>query len=242
VEQLYCPANRKLNVQTRKVEHTDDPCILPPRAGYESLENQLYRVEVQKGGSLADATFKWSRDNASVETKIEGIEGRVLTVADTGKDEVLGFQAGQWVEIIDEESVLKSSPNQLTRIADESGGKITVSTAIMLNRNIGKLKLRRWDQSVPAAGVDGLPATAAWIDLEDGIQVSFSEGTYRAGDYWLIPARTATGEVEWPYEIPNLSPTPQSPLGINHNYCKLSLLKVESGTITLSDCRPLFRH
>ncbi|WP_348541661.1 DUF6519 domain-containing protein, partial [Streptomyces sp. MZ04] len=49
--------------------------------------------------------------------------------------------------------------------------------------------------------VDGaLPLDAdTWLDLEDGVQVWFEAGgTYRSGDHWLVPARTATGEVVWP--------------------------------------------
>ncbi len=188
----------KLNVKTKVIEDPKNPCVLPPGAGYQGLENQLYRVEVQKGGSRANATFKWSRDNASVETVIEEIQESILTVADKGKDEVLGFANGQWVEVIDEESTLKSSPAPLIKIlsVDPAKSEITLSTSDIPNKDNGRLKLRRWDQNVPEAGADGLPATTGWIDLEDGIQVSFSEGNYQAGDYWLIPARTATGEVE----------------------------------------------
>jgi hypothetical protein len=33
-----------------------------------------------------------------------------------------------------------------------------------------------------------------WLDLEDGVQIQFSDGgEYLTGDYWLIPARVATG-------------------------------------------------
>ena len=45
-----------------------------------------------------------------------------------------------------------------------------------------------------------------WIALEDGILIQFQPvqspgtgaNTYRTGDYWLVPARVATGDVEWP--------------------------------------------
>lgn len=240
--QLIAPSTGHLNVRTTAGD-SPKPCALPPSAGYQSLENQLYRVEVQQGGSRATATFKWSRDNASVETKIEKIIENILTVADTGKDEVLGFAPGQWVEVVDEESTLKSSPQHLIQVlsVETSRGEITLSTADIPNKGKDKLKLRRWDQSPAAAGAGGLPAITEWIGLEAGIQVSFSEGTYRAGDYWLIPARTATGEVEWPpYEIPNPNPVQQPPLGIHHYYCKLALLQVQAGIITVLDCRPLF--
>ena len=38
-----------------------------------------------------------------------------------------------------------------------------------------------------------------WIDLERGVKIRFAPGSlYRRGDYWLIPARQATGDIEWP--------------------------------------------
>ncbi len=231
-----------LNVQTIQVNDPEDPCVLPPTAGYKRLENQLYRVEVQQGGNLANTTFKWSRDNASVVTTIEQIEGSIVTVSETGKDEILGFATGQWVEMVDETATLQSSPYPLAQImaVDHNRREITLDTTITPNANGGNIKLRRWDQSA-GAGVNGVPATNGWIDLEDGIQVQFSEGTYHSGDYWLIPARTATGEVEWPpYDIPNLSPVAQLPAGIQHYYCRLAIIKVEAGKTTVQDCRPLF--
>ena len=70
--------------------------------------------------------------------------------------------------------------------------------------------MRRWDQSGPAATATGIPLSAgSWIQLENGIQVMFDPPpnspvpvrrppVFRSGDYWTIPARSATGQVEWP--------------------------------------------
>lgn len=222
----------KLNVQATDVQDSKNPCELPPSAGFRRLENQLYRVEVQQGGNRGQAKFKWSRDNASVETSIEKVEGNILTVAEVGKDEILRFANGQWVEIVDEESTLKSKPRPLIEIdfVDTSNRKIILKTAVNLNTSYKNLKLRRWDQN--SSSVD-LSAAGSWIDLEDGIQVTFSEGTYRAGDYWLIPARTATGDVEWVSGA-------QPPLGTHHHYCKLAVVQMQRGSLTVQDCRPLF--
>lgn len=241
-KKLITPPTGKLNARTIKVNNSKDPCLLSPSSGYRRLENQLYRVEVQKSdGDLASTRFKWSRDNASIETKIESVNGSIITVTDVGKDKVLGFANGQWVEIVSDESTLKNTPSKLIQIlVDPDTREITLPSSIPPDIT-GNLKLRRWDQSVPEATADGLPASSGWINLEDGVQVSFSEGTYQAGDYWLIPARTTTGEIEWPpYKIPNLSPVEQPPLGIKHYYCRLALLKVKSGKIEAFDCRPLF--
>ena len=72
--------------------------------------------------------------------------------------------------------------------------------------------LRRWDHRGDLEEFGGaLPVTAkpntaqglpnGWIDLEDGVQVWFPpRQEYQSGDYWLIPARTATGNIEWPQE------------------------------------------
>jgi Family of unknown function (DUF6519) len=61
------------------------------------------------------------------------------------------------------------------------------------------------------------PEKMVWIDLEDGVQIQFSAGgEYRTGDYWLIPARVATGNVEWPQDD-DLNPQPLPPHGIEHH-------------------------
>src|SRR6266496_2863292 len=243
-EQIVALSTGKLNAQTVEPLPGDDPCLLPPTAGYSRLENQLYRVEIQKADSGSTPTFKWSRDNASVETTVEDIGGSVVTVRDTGKDEVLNFAGGQWVEVVDEESSLKGIARPLVRIdtVDPATRRITMKTSMAQYENVPELRLRRWDQST-AADADGVVATpATWIDLEDGVQVRFSAGTYHVGDYWLIPARTATREIEWPpFQIPNTSPIPQPPRGIHHHYCRLALVEVQAGLLNVvADCRKPF--
>jgi hypothetical protein len=234
----------KLNVQTKQVSATQDPCLLPPSAGFRRVENQLYRVEVHRGGTLdqtTQITFKWSRDNATVETIIEKVQGGVLTVASTGKDEVLNFAVGHWVEVVDDLSDLNQNPQRLYQITDvkHETRQITLDVANLARAGVGKMKLRRWDQSGAAATMNGMVASDAWLDLEDGIQVQFSAGTYQTGDYWLVPARTATGSIEWPQVGSAFQP--QSPIGVHHVFARLALLKANNGTVTVADCRKVFR-
>jgi DNA-binding beta-propeller fold protein YncE len=233
----------KLKAQTKVPEDKKDPCLLPPTAGYLRLENQLYRVQVHTPGDRDTATFKWSRDNASVESVIKKIEGTVITVSDIGKDEVLGFANGQWVEIVDEESTLAGVPYPLMQIdkVDPAAREITLKTSAAAFSKKPNLKLRKWDQTGDTAAANGVEMTADWIGLEGGIEIVFSKGTYHSGDYWLIPARTATGDIEWsPFKIPNTNPNAQPAVGIHHYYCRLALLEVISGVVTITDCRPLF--
>lgn len=240
---LVAPASGMLNARTQAASIPSDPCLLPPSAGYRRLENQLYRVEVQKGGSRDQATFKWSRENGSVQTTIEKIEGAKLTVSDLGKDEALGFAGGNWVELVSDETELRGTPGPLALIVgiDPALRQITLNASVADLAEDQHLKLRRWDQTGNAATVDGIEMAADWIDLEGGIQAQFSEGTYRAGDYWTIPARTATTEIEWPpYGVPNTDPLPQPPRGIRHHYCRLATLKYDEVVSVRDDCRQFF--
>ena len=241
-DQETAPGTGKLTAQTVPPAPEENACLLPPETGYTRLENQLYRVEVHTGGPRNSATFKWSRDNASVQTTISNIAGAVLTVADPGKDQVLNFEAGQWVEIVDEESTLKAEPHDLFQIDHLGPGQneITLkSTAAALSNRKG-LKLRRWDQTGPKATSAGINANlSTWIDLEAGIQVNFGAGDYHAGDYWLIPARTATGEIEWPED--GGGPKAELPKGIKHHYCRLALVESNNGKLSfVADCRKPF--
>ena len=244
----------KLNARTKISEDEKNPCLLPPNAGYSRLENQLYRVEIHKGGKTRDeARFKWSRDNGTVETTIEKVDGKDVIVSDIGKDDVLGFAGGQWVEIIERESELKNAPHPLVQIEaiQPETRTITLKTSAAAFAKKTGLKLRRWDQSENAAE-DGVKITQGWLNLEGGIEVLFSQGSYRPGDYWLIPARTATGEIEWPpFEIPNTAPIAQPPAGIRHHFCRLALIEARTvssppasppvvGLTVLQDCREEF--
>ena len=252
---LFTPSGL-LNARAQPPDPTKDLCLTPPGAGYRRLENQLYRVEIHQGGPLGTATFKWSRDNGSVVTTIESIKGSVITVHDIGPDDALGFAHGQWVEISDDALELNGLPGQLAQIdtVDAATRQIMLQGAAPkpLAANPTGVdaarhpKLRRWDQADQAAApvsASGIKVAATWLPLEEGVSVQFSAGQYRPGDYWLIPARTATGDLEWPpFEVPNLNPQPQPRLGIEHHTCRLALIRVQDGVIDkdITDCRKLF--
>jgi hypothetical protein len=240
---LFPPKWGMMNARTTIPDNPDDVCLIPPSAGYTRLENQLYRVEIHQGGNFpADTvTFKWSRDNGTVVTAITKISGNVVTVHDLGPDAELGFANGQLVEILDDLNELKGTSSQLLKIDDATTLDIKLNsnpTPLASNADgVDKTrhpKLRRWDR------VGALTANT-WIPLESGIEVQFSEGTYKTGDYWLIPARTATGEIEWPpFETPN-KPVAQPRRGIQHHYCRLALVTFDGKKLSVQqDCRDLF--
>jgi hypothetical protein len=199
------------------------------------------------------ATFTWSRDNGSVLTAIENINGTEVTVHDLGPDDVLGFDVGQWVEVIDDVVELNGRAGLLAQIVqkDRAINLLTLNIAPPpLVTKGGKPdlsahpKLRRWD------GVGAIKFEAPAVDdhdleLENGVLIRFSAGTYRTGDYWTIPARTATadaqsGNIEWLSDASG-NPAAQSPFGIVHHYCRLAMLHWNKSTFdAVEDCRKLF--
>jgi hypothetical protein len=241
---LIAGSTGTMNARTQPTLSTDNPCLIPPTAGYQSVENQLYRVEIHQAGQPGTASFKWSRDNGSVETRILSINANQVTVHDLGPDQVLGFAGGQTVELLTDHHDLFGLPGQLLTIdsVTTAANIVTLKSA----PNIADLdmtlhpRMRRWD-SQGALTVPVPPAGGTWIPLENGVQVQFSAGFYATGDYWLIPARTVTGEIDWPpFAIPNLAPIAQSPAGIRHHYCRLALLQLVNATAQLQDWRSAF--
>lgn len=118
--------------------------------------------------------------------------------------------------------------------------------------------LRRWDQKggtgkrgePPKLSADGSvtiqEAQASnpdtnWITLEDGIQIQFqrpsdtqaSNAKYRTGDYWLIPARTVTGDILWPQQAGVDAQSPPVPValppdGVDHHYALLAIVPIDA--------------
>jgi hypothetical protein len=224
-------------------------CLPSPHAAYRGLENQLYRVEIHEGGTAAASTFKWSRENGSVVTKIIGIAGTTVTVDSLGPDANLGFAPLQWVELTDDSYEFGQTPDQpgqliqIQSIVTEHNQIILASPAPSLNTYNGHAKLRRWDQTGPGTsgfGVSLQPGTQ--IGLENGISVQFSaDGWYDPGDHWLIPARTATGNIEWP-PCDSDGATYQWPHRTAIERTGIACIHVAAGTrsFTVEDCRQIF--
>jgi hypothetical protein len=243
----------QLAARARVESPSDDPCVIPPEARYRGAENQLYRVEIHGAGDAdesAGATFKWSRHNGSVAFGIRSLEGSTVELDWLGPDERRSLQAGDWVEIVDDHSVLRFEPRPLLRVESIDRVRHSVVLDVPDGMEIPVFDedtathplLLRWDQ-----GSDALPVREGrWIDLEDGVQVRFEPGgSYAVGDYWLVPARTATGDVLWPTEPDDdgvARPQNRPPDGIEHHYAPLARLTMDGqgGITNLEDCRCTF--
>lgn len=248
LDAIAAPTGR-LRARTRPADFDPNPCVVPPAAGFTRLENQLYRVEVHTGGELGGAgdppTFKWSRDNGSVVARWLATDGSDVTVDRLGRDAVLTLEGARWVELTDDRDELGIRPGQLAEVSGTGEDTLTVAPAPGAPDLARNAKVRRWD--MPGAGgavpIAQAPDDDSWTDLESGIQVDFDPGTYRSGDYWLIPARAFVGEhagdVEWP--APGGAPAALLPEGVEHHHCKLAVVVRSGGELTsVTDCREPF--
>ncbi len=251
---LIAAKTARLAARAQPAEDTENDCIVPPGAGFRRLENQLYRVEVHQGsrnpdGTPATPTFKWSRDNGSIVTQWLDKQSDDLIVSSIGRDQVLRFSANQWVELTDDTRDLLGRPGTLVRLLNAEGSALTIdpatATGSVERADFGNNpKIRRWDHvGTPAQPLTGgaVPigegtGESGWIALEEGVEVQFQPGgSYVTGDHWLIPARTATADVDWPFT------EPQPPAGIDHHFCKLATATLaDGGDWAFQDCRNLF--
>lgn len=237
------PPTGRLAARAKAAVAASDPCSLPENAGYRRLENHLYRLEVHRAGTAGGgATFKWSRDNATLVVRWLASDGENLTVSSTGRDRYSGFQNGQWVELTDDDRERRGEPGVLVRIKTVRGTTITVDTPtadgpVAIASFGANPKIRGWD-GAGAAPIAIPGGNEGFLAIESGLEIGFSTGTYRSGDYWLVAARSGVG-IEWPQS--GGVPVAVAPHGIAHAYAKLAILDFDGSTWTpVGDCRDLF--
>jgi hypothetical protein len=207
------------------------------------------------GNAQTAATCKWSRDDGSVVfpiLKLADSDGTTtVELAHLGRDNDASLQPGDWVEIVDDEYDLKHRAEPLLKVISVDRVDMRVTLEGKPSSPVGQNPaqhplLRRWDHRAGAAEIGGLQLhegaaliressdAVDWLVLEDGVQVQFQtpksgapENTYRSGDYWLIPARTATGDVEWPKEKDKEGkdqPAALTPHGVQHHYAPIAIV------------------
>jgi hypothetical protein len=239
------PTTGKIQARSKPTKDQNDKCDIYETAGYQKLENQLYRIEVHNPGLKDTCTFKWSRDNGIVVSKIiefkPTTENKII-IAKRGKDDHLDFVQNDWIEITDDLHDMLNIPGTLTKIQSVVGNTITYysDTVVGLEKitaaNFDQHpKVRRWDHINEDPGRDPIKEGAlvsnasamdeGYVNLEWGVQIKVSTGYYRTGDYWQVPARTRTGKVEWPMDaVKTTDPLQQLPSGVIHHYAPLAIL------------------
>jgi len=221
-----------------------DPCIQPPDAGYRGAENMLCRIEIHKPGPVKKATYKFSFMNGSVVFPIRSIKDTLIIVASLGHDERSGLAEGDWVEVINDRLALRAMHGELHKVVrvDADSGEVTLDGAPQVADDLSLHPLlRRWDTLISEGKVKQTSGEATvqegrWLNVGYGIQLWFEDraqdkntpaAIYRTGDYWLIPARVATGDVEWPLSKKTAHPLALPPQGVEHHYAPLALIATD---------------
>ncbi len=256
----------RLTTGTFDAPPESDPCELPPSGGYRGLENQTYRVEIHDPGSAGGgATFKFSRDNGSVVTRAASmISAAELQLHSLGRDDVLRFNTGDWVEIIDDHRELSQRAGEMRRITvNESARHITFTPGLPADMvpmvfpdtaspAVRNLRVRRWDQAhrVLQAGAGGNTSVFQDLDAAGGrgiINVPPAGTTLLLENGVTVRFSTdasagggfRTGDY-WVFAARTADAsveqlTEAPPRGIHHHYARLGIWDVDSGAV--SDCR-----
>lgn len=251
-------SNAMLSARSEQEPADADPCNVEPDARYRGAENQLYRVEIHTGsvdedGKALTPTFKWSRENGTVVFPVSEIETdnktTQVTLTNLGRDEKCTLREGDWAELVDDDYSFENRADKLLQVTliDRDENRVSLDGPTQIGDDPRKHPLlRRWDQrQKPGVTADDAikiefgTGDDGWIALEDGIQIQFAEkpngnaAFYRTGDYWLIPARVATGSVIWPKGQDGKAAM-LAPRGIQHHYAPLAIIKSTGDPI---DCR-----
>lgn len=255
---LIAPSPARLTNATIVFEDPDDPCLIPPGGGYRGLENQLYRVEIHSGGALGVARFKWSRENGSVGATIEQFEpGNRVRVRRIGRDSILRFTTGDWVEFTDDRREFAGLSGDMRRVeVDEDSNTLTLETPLsadLIPGNVGNdtaaarhSRAVKWDQAgevqradgtplvdLDDAGSDGLipvPAGGQAVVLEAGITVSF--GVSPAGGALRAMDHWSFAARTEGAQIEPLTNAP--PHGVHHHHARLAVVSFPNA---VTDCR-----
>lgn len=246
-------ATGRLAARARDPQEGAEPlCAIDPEARYDGPENQLYRVEIHRGGGMEEASWKWSRENGSVVLPVRGLEERQVTLWRGGRDARGGIPDGAWVELLDAAAVEGIRPGAMAQVRQQDPERPVLHLMAPAQAPAGFDRggvrlLRRWDHR--GGGV--LPVAAApedWHGLEDRLEVRFppvgadgKPSTFRAGDHWLVPARVVLGDVLWPREAQadgSMAATPLPPHGPRRAAAPLATLNTRGEP---AEARNLFK-
>jgi hypothetical protein len=260
---LIAPSSGRLTTGTFDVPPESDPCELPPTGGYRGQENQTYRVEIHDPGRPAGtATFKWSRENASVGSRVASmVSATELELQSLGRDDVLRFNTGDWVEVIDDVREFSQRCGEVRRITvNEAARRITLTPGLPAEMvpatfpnssfpQTRNLRVRRWDQKHQVLRTGAGGTTLPFQDLDTGTSGVINvpaAGITLLLENGVTVSFASTGAKgfkagdHWVFAARTADASVElldnaPPLEIHHHYERLGIWDVAASTVT--DCR-----
>jgi hypothetical protein len=236
----HSPSTARLTTTTVATAPEPNPCLVATTGGYRSLENHLYRVEVHRVAGT-EAGLKWSRENAHVASRVLKVEQAgattTLHVGSLGRDEILSFKDGGWVEILADRDEFEGGAGAMRRVTvNAETNQLTVAAVLFPDEPVTAdqhVRVVRWDQTGSGLTAEGLVKVTTGepsFVLEHGIQATL-DGLHgaRVGDHWCFAARAAEGDIERLEQA--------SPRGVHHHFCALAIVEPDG---SIFDCRPQF--
>jgi len=263
---VTAPSDARLSTDTGVPDFEPDPCQVPPAAGYRGLENQLYRVQVHTAGPIGTATFKWSRDNATVASRVSHVNAarNRITVDSIGRDDGLRFHDGDWVEVTDDHRELHNLPGELRRIrvaggVDETARTLSFDVALSVGlfptdaqqatEPTRNTRVRRWDQSgqvrresgTAVANLD-LAGSTGDILIPAGATRLFLEHGILVDFHLATPGGDFHSGDHWVFAARSVDASIEKlveapPLGIHHHHARLAIVNFPD---LETDCRTLW--
>lgn len=214
-----------LNLVLEEPENTEISKEFPP--------DQKPKVRLWDSGPISTSR---GEDWVDIE---EIVDENTVKIHSPRRELLQNYAPGQFVEVTDDihevtgnrvlaqVKSLEESLDGITLTLTGVEGDLKINKRSFPLRNVPKL--HRWDPE------------DEWIELENGIEVSFrkKEDDYRTGDYWQVPARAITGQIEWPCNEEG-EPEFVQRLGIEHHYAKLANLKHDESGWKVDELRLLF--
>ena len=211
---------------------------LTTEGSYTAAANRLYRVEIDRPGDIGEATFRWSRENASVVARvIEPVPpGSTAVVV----EDAAGLHPGDLVllskEFGAERHEIRQVVGNVLTLAAPTGAQLAELPAAsrpgftafdLADRPM----IQRWDGFGVAIAPDpGDETVSASIPLEDGIALRFGGSRMVAGDHWTFTTRHLAGDLAGD-EVDGVGPATRieqldfaRPHGVRHHYAPLAEL------------------
>lgn len=262
-EAVELETTERLTVTFNQSTPDDNLCSPGVEAGYLGAENQAIRVQITRVANNR-SYFTWGFDNASLLFAAELVDGATeFRLKDQPRDFFQRPVAGQVVEIIPYGAELANGErigelvghmSKITDSYDEETGSITIANAYTPPNGETDCLVRIWARGTDSGSAAELPVNPGNNTAlgNTGIDVTFSGGTHRPGDYWVVAARPDDPSVVLPWQLldvpdhPHHVPGACEPHGYRRLYAPLAVLRWETtdretvaGSIS-DDCRRVF--